>query len=126
MSGIFGGRWGEGLLGLVLGLLYGFIATIGHQQVWRIGDVVLPWGLVLAILGAGALVAALRLSFESRLGSIGGAVGLVGMVALLTLPGAGGSVLVPNNLLGMVWVVAPALIAAIVLAWPRLPQRRGS
>jgi hypothetical protein len=52
------------------------------------------------------------------------AVGVIGMVALLTLPGPGGSVLVAGDVVGTVWAVGPALIAVLVVAWPELPQRR--
>jgi hypothetical protein len=43
-------------------------------------------------------------------------------VALLTLPGPGGSVLVVGDLIGTVWSVGPALISVLVVAWPNLPS----
>ena len=45
-------------------------------------------------------------------------------MALLTLPGPGGSVLVAGDVTGTVWAVGPALIAVLVVAWPKLPERR--
>ena len=62
-------------------------------------------------------------SFEERLIVLSAALGIVGMVFLLSLESTGGSVLVPNNLWGTIWAVAPTLIATIVVAWPKLPQR---
>ena len=48
------------------------------------------------------------------------------IVALLTLPGPGGSVLVTGDLVGTIWAVGPALIAVLVVAWPRLPAPRAA
>jgi hypothetical protein len=48
------------------------------------------------------------------------------MTFLFSLKGTGGSVLIPDDLLGKIWVVAPIVIAAIVIAWPRLPQREAA
>jgi N-acetyl-1-D-myo-inositol-2-amino-2-deoxy-alpha-D-glucopyranoside deacetylase len=48
------------------------------------------------------------------------AMGLLGVIGLLALRSAGGSVLVPANGLGIAWTFVPALIALVVIAWPRL------
>ena len=36
----------------------------------------------------------------------------------------GGSVLVPDNIAGSIWAIAPTLIATIIVAWPKLPDRQ--
>jgi len=111
-------------LGIVIGVIYGSVATIGHRNELTIGGVVLPWGIVAALIGVLALLVGIRLAAGGRLPAIGAAVGIVGTVALLTLPGPGGSVLVTGDLRGTVWAVAPALLAVLVVAWPELPPRR--
>jgi hypothetical protein len=109
---------------VVVGIVYGSVATVGHRNEFSIGDVVIPWGLVLALVGVFALLVGLRLVAGGRLAAAGAAVGIVGTVALLTLHGPGGSVLVVGDVVGTVWSIAPALIAVLVVAWPNLPARR--
>lgn len=117
------GRAGTFAFALVVGIVYGSVATIGHRNELRIGEIVIPWGLVAALVGVLALLVGLRLVAGGRLAAAGAAVGIVGTVALLTLPGLGGSVLVAGDVIGTVWAVAPALISVLVVAWPKLPAR---
>lgn len=117
-------RAGVFALALAVGVVYGAVATIGHRSEIRIGDIAIPWGLAAALLGVLTLLLGLRLVAGGRLAAAGAAVGIVGMVALLTLPGRGGSVLVAGDVVGTVWAVGPALIAVFVVAWPSLPARR--
>lgn len=116
-------RVGTFAYALLVGIMYGAVATIGHRSVLRIGDLVIPWGIAVALIGVFALLLGFRLVAGGRLAATGAAVGIVGTVALLTLPGPGGSVLVAGDVIGTVWAVAPALIAVLVVAWPRLPAR---
>lgn len=116
-------RAGTFAFALVIGLIYGAVATVGHRLELRIVEIVIPWGLVAALAGVLALLVGFRLVAGGRLAAAGAAVGIVGVVALLTLPGAGGSVLVAGDVVGTVWAVGPALIAVLVVAWPRLPAR---
>jgi hypothetical protein len=122
------GRLGTYAVSLVIGVLYGVVATIGHRQVIRIGDVAIPWGLVAALAGVLALLLGIRLVAGGRAVAAAAAVGVVGTVALLTLPGFGGSVLIAGDVAGTVWSIGPALIAVLVVAWPELPSasRRGA
>ncbi|WP_448810581.1 hypothetical protein [Agromyces bauzanensis] len=117
-------RAGNVALAVLIGIVFGSVATIGHRNAWRIGDVDVPWGLVLALIGVLALLVGIRLVAGGRLAAVGAAVGVVGTVALLTLPGLGGSVLIAGDVVGTVWAVGPALIAVLVVAWPELPPRR--
>lgn len=117
-------RAGVLALGILIGIIYGSVATIGHRNELSIGAVVVPWGLALAIIGVLALLVGVRLVAGGRLAAVGAAVGIVGTVALLTLPGPGGSVLVTGDIRGTVWAVAPALVAVLVVAWPEIPARR--
>jgi hypothetical protein len=117
-------RAGTFAFAAAVGIVYGAVATIGHRNELRLGDLAIPWGLAAALVGVCALLVGLRLVAGGRLTAAGAAVGIVGTVALLTLPGRGGSVLVTGDVVGTVWAVAPALIAVLVVAWPRLPARR--
>jgi hypothetical protein len=117
-------RVGALLLAFLVGALYGAIATVGHRQVLRIGDIVLPWGLVAALVGVGALLLGIRLVAGGRSASAAAGAGVVVVVALLTLPGPGGSILVVGDLTGTIWTIGPALIAVLVVAWPNLPSAR--
>lgn len=117
-------RIGTYALALVIGVIYGAVATMGHRQEVRIGEVVIPWGIVAALVGVLSLLVGIRLVAGGRRVAAAAAVGVVGTVALLTLPGRGGSVLVAGDVIGTIWAVGPALIAVLVIAWPNLPERR--
>jgi hypothetical protein len=117
-------RMGMYALALLIGVIYGAVATVGHRQTIRIGDVEIPWGIAAALAGVLALLLGIRLVAGGRWAAAAAAVGIVGTVALLTLPGRGGSVLVAGDVIGTIWAVGPALIAVLVVAWPELPQRR--
>ena len=116
-------RAGTFAYALLVGIVYGAVATIGHRSVLSIGDLAIPWGIAAALIGVLALLLGFRLVAGGRLAATGAAVGIVGTVALLTLPGPGGSVLIAGDVIGTIWAVAPALIAVLVVAWPRLPGR---
>lgn len=97
---------------LGIGFGVGVILTFTHR-------LSAPWGLALALVIVVALIAGFRLAMGGRLHAAAAAIGLVAASALLALPGAGGSVLVVDDVLGYGWALAPALIAAIVIAWPK-------
>ena len=104
------------LFALMVGGVVGVITTFTHRQF-------LPWGLVGGLLVVLALVIGFRLVFDSRIVGAASAVGVVVASAVLTLPGAGGSVLVVNDLPGWIWALGPAILSAIALVWPR-PRMR--
>ncbi|WP_127793894.1 histidinol dehydrogenase [Agromyces sp. LHK192] len=106
------------IVGLAVGLLYGAIGTIGHRHHWRFDEVVIPWGLVLALAGVAALLIGIRLLYPGRLIAGAAALGVIVSVAVLSLPGVGGSVLVPATIEGTIWTIAPAVIGVLVVAWP--------
>lgn len=111
------------ILGIVVGAIYGTVGTVAHQNTAPIGDVGLPVGLVLALIGVLGLLLGFRLLFDNRVPVLFAAIGLVGMIALFSVASAGGSVLIPQGLIGLVWTVVPVLVATIVVAWPRMPSR---
>lgn len=106
-----------GVLGLLLGGALGLLGTIGHQYVP-------PVGIVLSLVAVAGLIVGLRLIFDGRTIPLLAAVGVIGAEAALAMPGMGGSVLIPSNVLGYTWTLGPVLIAVIALGWPRI-ERRG-
>lgn len=104
---------------LVLGAAAGVIGTFAHQSVWTILGLRLPLGLVAALLAVACLVAGLRLALDSRLYPGLAAVGVLVAAGVLALPGPSGSALLPANFAGYGWTAGPAVISALVLAWPR-------
>ncbi len=115
------------ILNLVLlfiaGAILGAVGTIAHQSTVTIAGVPVPWGITVALLAYTCLLIGLRLLNTGRAQALAAALGTIVMTFLFSLKGVGGSVLIPDDLLGKIWVVAPIVIAAIVIAWPRLPQR---
>jgi hypothetical protein len=115
------------ILNLVLlfiaGAILGAVGTIAHQSTVTIAGIPVPWGITVALLAYTCLLIGLRLLNSGRAQALAAALGTIVMTFLFSLKGVGGSVLIPDDLLGKVWVVAPIVIAAIVIAWPRLPQR---
>ena len=109
--------------GFLLGLFVGSVTTVVHQSVITIAGVDMPWGLILGVVVVTGFLVGLRIVVQDRLVVLIAALGLVGIVFLLSQSSTGGSVLIPNNLWGTIWAIVPTLIATIVVAWPRLPQR---
>jgi len=112
------------LMALAAGVLFGILGTVAHQTTFALGSLTIPVGLVLSLLASCTLVLGLRLVVRDRLVVLAAAVGLIGTVFLLSLRSTGGSVLIPAGVLGTVWTMVPALFAALVIAWPRIPARR--
>jgi hypothetical protein len=111
------------LLSLLVGAIYGTVGTVAHQNVLRLGEAAIPVGLVFALIGSLGLLVGFRLLFNDRVPVLFAAIGMVGMIALFSVASAGGSILIPQGVAGLVWTVAPVLVATVVIAWPRIPQR---
>lgn len=105
-------RIGVAVVAFAVGAMVGIVTTFTHRQLP-------PWGLLAGLLIIAALLAGARLAFAGRLATAAAALGVVGACILLSLQSSGGSVLVANDALGIVWAVAPTLIAVVVLVWPR-------
>ena len=113
-----------GAAGLVSGAAFGMIGTVAHQTTVALGHATLPVGLVLALAGAAALLVGLRMLLGDRMVVLLAALGLLGTIFVLSLRSPGGSVLVPAGLPGTLWTLVPALIAALAVAWPKVPAAR--
>ena len=96
----------------LLGLGVGTITTFTHRQYP-------PFGLIVGLTVIAALIVGFRLVFQSRIVAGAAALGVLLAIAILALPGAGGSVVVADGVLGYVWVIGTPLIAATALVWPQ-------
>jgi len=101
--------------GAALGVLF----TVAHRATAPLLGFDFPYGIVLGIAAAVAFLIAMRLLWETRWPSVGGTIGLLGAIAVLSFGGTGGSVLVSADAIGWAWLIAPTFCAAIVIAWPR-------
>ncbi|MCU1479981.1 MAG: mycothiol biosynthesis protein [Subtercola sp.] len=118
-------RVGSWVVALLLGVVFGMIGTVVNQATISVfGWFTLPIGLIMAILASILLLVGLRLILPTRTLALLAAIGLVGIVAALTLTSPGGSVLIPANVYGYIWTFAPTIVSLIVLAWPNRIARR--
>jgi len=116
-------RLGASLLAFVVGVILGVVGTFNHRGVIGVGAVDLPWGIVVAVLGAACFLVGVRLYSGSRLVTTAGTIGLLIPIFVFSFEGPGGSVVIVQDTMGRVWDWVPALIAVGVLAWPHLPPR---
>jgi hypothetical protein len=106
------------LIAALAGAVFGVVGTVAHAAtIWGI-----PVGLVLGIVGAGALMLAIRL-LADRWASVAAGVGITLAVIVFSGEGPGGSVIAPAGIAAVVWTVACPLVAVLIVAWPELPQR---
>ena len=106
------------VIALVVGAVYGLAGTIAHA--YAIGW--FPLGLVLGIVGCGAMLAAVRLLTADRWSAFATGMGMMVATLVFSGRGPGGSVIVPESGLGIVWTLAVPILVAIAVAWPtRLP-----
>ena len=107
-------RAGTWVVAFAVGGVYGLAGTIAHSYVlgW------FPVGLVLAIIGCGALLAAVRLLTLDRWAALATGLGMIGTTLVFSGRGPGGSVIVPQTTLGTVWTFALPILVAIAVAWP--------
>ncbi|WP_308465394.1 hypothetical protein [Rathayibacter soli] len=106
------------------GAVFGFIGTVAHQSSVTVAGITIAWGLIVALVGCGCLLAGIRLVTIGRIPALMAALGLLVTITVLSFKSAGGSVLIPDNLAGKIWVIAPVVIAAVVIAWPRVVRVR--
>lgn len=102
--------------------MYGTAGTIAHSLMWG----VIPVGMIVAAIACAALLVAVRALTHDRGATVATALGMLGMVMIISGPGPGGSVIVPNTPIGQIWIYLVAGIALLVIAWPnlkRVPRR---
>ncbi|TDN92481.1 histidinol dehydrogenase [Microbacterium sp. BK668] len=105
----------------VVGAVYGLAGTIAHT--YALGW--FPLGLVLAVIGSGALLVAVRLLTADRWAALGTGLGIAVATLVFSGRGPGGSVIVAQAAegefdAGMVWTVSVLILIVLVVAWPDL------
>jgi len=112
-------RVGSWIVALLVGLVYGVAGTVAHA--YAIGWY--PLGLVLAVMGTGALLLAVRLLTSDRWATLATGAGMMIATLVFSGSGPGGSVVVPQTGLAVVWTFAVPILVALAVAWPdRLPK----
>ena len=99
---------------LLVGGFYGVAGTVAHSVTW--GPV--PVGLIVGALSCLALLVAMRALTHDRGATLATGIGMVGMLLLISGPGPGGSVIVPDTDLAQVWLWLVAGSVLIAVAWP--------
>lgn len=109
----------------VIGAVYGTAATVAHA--YAVGG--FPLGLILAILGTGGLLLALRALTADRWTALAGGLGVVLATFVFSNVGPGGSAIVApatdaTAWIPVAWTVAVPILVALVVAWPDLSGLR--
>ena len=117
-------RIGTWAVALIIGLVYGVAGTIGQAAAWGW----FPVGLVIAVVGSGALLVAVRLLTADRWATLATAMGIMVATLVFSGRGPGGSIVVPAPVdgalsTGILWTIAVPIVGAFVIAWPSLPTR---
>ena len=118
-------RVGTWIVAGVIGIVYGVAGTIGQAATW--GPV--PLGLVIAVVGVGALMLAVRTLTDDRWAALACGLGVMLATLVFSGRGPGGSIVVPAPAegqfsTGVVWTIAVPLLAAIIVGWPSRSGRR--
>lgn len=104
----------------LVGVVYGAAGTIAHSLRWG----VLPVGMIIGAIACGALLVAVRALTHDRAATLATTIGMLGMLLIISGPGPGGSVIVPNTPAGQIWIYLVAALGLLAIAWPSLPQRK--
>jgi hypothetical protein len=102
-----------------VGAVYGTAATIAHA--YTLG--ILPLGLVLAVVGTGALLVALRTLTGDRWTALAGGLGLLATMIVFTHVGPGGSAVIApptpeTGWIPLAWTFLAPILVAVTVAWP--------
>jgi len=117
-------RFAVTVLAGVIGVAFGGLLSVYNQSTAVIGGNPVWVGAIAAIAITAALLTGIRLAFDSRVVAGFSAVGLVVIVGVFSVLGLGGSEIIPANGPGILWEIAPTIVAVIVLVWPRSRSSR--
>lgn len=113
-------RAGTWALALLIGGAYSLAGTIAHAC--TIAG--LPVGLVIAVLGSGALLVAVRALTGDRWATLATGIGMMVVLLVISGRGPGGSVIVPDTGLGVTWTITLAACVMLSVAWPDVSRVR--
>ena len=107
------------VLSFAEGAAMGFVLTFPHRQsLVEVGPAPIPLGLIGGLEIVAALLAGMRLAFEERVPPMAAAAGLLVGAGILVLPGTNGSLYLETDPLGYIWVLAPTVLAIVIIGWP--------
>lgn len=106
-------------LAAVVGIFVGGVTSFTHRQ-WpvELGATPLPLGLPLGVLVVAAVLIGMRFAFGSRTVTLGGGVGVLTALVVLSGRGPGGTVVIVRDWVGWTWVVVSVLLVVTALAIP--------
>jgi N-acetyl-1-D-myo-inositol-2-amino-2-deoxy-alpha-D-glucopyranoside deacetylase len=102
-------------LGALLTVYNAFTVDVAGQPIWV--------GAILAVIVVAAVFAGFRLAFETRIVPAFAAGAMIVVVGIFSIPILGGTPLITSSGPGLVWELAPTVIAFVVLVWPRSGKR---
>lgn len=108
------------VMAFVLGAVFGTAGTISHASM--IAGI--PVGFIVSIVGCTAILIAVRIVSADRIAAIAGGFGMLGALALFSGVGPGGSVVVPDSTLGVVWSLSLTAAVVLIVAWPDASKLR--
>lgn len=117
-------RWLSRILSWIavalIGGVFGVAGTIAHSLQW--GPI--PVGIIIGAIACGSVLVAIRTLTHDRGAAVAAGLGMVGMLLVISGPGPGGSIVVPDTISGQIWTYLVAGLVLVVIAWPsfsRLP-----
>lgn len=105
----------------LVGGVYGVAGTIGHSLMW--GPI--PVGIIVGAVACGAILIAIRALTHDRGAALAAGIGMLSMLLVISGPGPGGSVVVPDTVGGRVWIYLIGGLVLLVVAWPSLRRPAG-
>jgi len=119
--------WIGAAASLLVGGVIGILFTFAHHAMWDVGDLSIPIGLILGLIGVGMYLFGLRLLTETRVAAVASGIGVVGAATFLAAESATGSVIVDDSVYGWVWMVGVGMVTAAAIVAPTRkgePERR--
>lgn len=108
-------NWISAVFGLFGGVIAGLVLTLWHQ-VTLAG---MPTGLIGSLLMIVALLVGMRLQRVPAVLLWAVAGGFALGVSWAAMAGQSGDILVPANMLGVIWAYGAPILAALIAVWPR-------
>lgn len=112
------------VLAVATGAAVGFVLTFTHRQyVVPVAGLPVPLGLLGGLAIVAALLVGMRLAFGDRIAPLGAGAGILSSIALLGIPLPSGSTVYVGDAVDYTWILAPTLIAILVVGWPARRER---
>ena len=107
------------VIAFVVGAVVGTLGAFKHQAgVSALTGEGFPSGLVLSLVMIAVVLAAFRIASPTRWRALAAGLGVVAAVGVFSLRGPGGSQVVVGDVEGVIWMIAPVLIAAAAVLVP--------